>query len=59
MDEPLEHVHQSIEDEMDSFEIKSNPSAPLGMSCLPVVPDDSFIPFDHVSYTRQAIVDYL
>ena len=29
------------------------------MSYLLVLPDDSFIPFDGVSYTRQATVDYI
>ena len=39
-DDPFEHVYQSVKDEIDSLKIKPNPSATLGMSYLPVMPDN-------------------
>ncbi|KAL7554114.1 hypothetical protein ACHAWF_017515 [Thalassiosira exigua] len=51
--------YTSIEAEMDSLEIVANPSAPLGMSYLPVVPDELFEAYQGVSHTRDAIVDFV
>jgi hypothetical protein len=58
-DGPFEACNGSVEDEMNSLEIHPNPSAPLGMSYLPVVPDETFEAYTGVSHTREAIVDFL
>lgn len=44
---------------MDDVDIVPNPSAPLGMDYLPVVPDEAFQAYTGVSHTREAIVQYL
>lgn len=49
----------SVEEEARRHEIKAHPSAPLGMSYLPVVPDEEFEVYPGVSHTREAIVDQL
>ncbi|KAL7542523.1 hypothetical protein ACHAWF_007216 [Thalassiosira exigua] len=60
MDGPFDtKVYNSIEEEMDCLEILANPSAPLGMSYLPVVPDNEFEVYSGISHTRQAIVDFI
>ena len=46
-------------DEEEFFEIKARKGAPLGMSYLPQIPDDTFDTHQGVSFTRQAIVDQL
>ncbi|KAL7545661.1 hypothetical protein ACHAWF_009009 [Thalassiosira exigua] len=51
--------YSSVEEEMESLEIVANPSAPLGMSYLPVVPDETFEAYPGVSHTRDAIVDFI
>jgi hypothetical protein len=33
--------------------------APFGMAYLPVVPNEEWVPFDGLSYTREGIVEYL
>lgn len=58
-DGPFEKAYISVEDEMKNLDIQPDPSAPLGMSYLPVVPDNEFVCYDGVSFTRQAIVDNL
>ena len=60
MDGPNELSEEIVEDGEDAeFSIVPHPDAPLGMSYLPVVPNDEWEPFDGISYTRLAIVDYL
>ena len=54
-----EHNYKSVQEEMDQLEIRAHPSAPLGMSYLPVVPDENFQVYHGISHTRQAIVEYL
>jgi hypothetical protein len=58
-DGPFECNSISVEDEIDRLQITPNTAAPLGMSYLPVVPDENFVSVTGVSYTREAIVDYL
>lgn len=45
--------------EEDLLEIVPHPSAPLGMSYMPQLPDDTFDTYQGVSFTRQTIVDQL
>ena len=49
----------SVSEEMQSMNISPHSSAPLGMSYLPVVPDDAFEAIPGLSHTRQAIVEHL
>jgi hypothetical protein len=58
-DGPFEKIYYSIEDEMESLQIRPDPKAPLGMSYLPVVPDETFVCYSGISFTRQAIVQGL
>jgi len=58
-DGPFEAVYSSVEEEMESLSITPNPSAPLGMSYLPVVPNEEFVPYSGISYTREAIVEHI
>ena len=44
---------------MESLEIYADPNAPLGMSYLPVIPDETFAQYPGVSYTHEAIVDMI
>ena len=43
----------------DDLEIRPNPNAPLGMSYLPVVPDETFEPMVGISRVREATVELL
>ncbi|KAL7552356.1 hypothetical protein ACHAWF_016576 [Thalassiosira exigua] len=52
-------VYSAVEEEMESLEIVANPIAPLGMSYLPVVPDETFEAYPGVSHTRDAIVEFI
>ena len=47
---------ESIQNEDD---IEPHPNAPLGMTYLPVVPNDEFEKFNGVSRTREAIVEFI
>ena len=58
-DGPFGTQSMSVEEEMDSLEISANPAAPLGMGYLPAVPDESFVSYSGISYTWQAIVEWL
>lgn len=49
----------SLEDEIESLEIRPDPSAPLGMSYLPVVPNEEFEMYEGISQTRGSIVDFI
>jgi len=60
MDGPNDVLDEVVEGGEDpEFAIVAHPDAPLGMSYLPVVPNDEWEKFDGISYTRLAIVDYL
>ena len=60
MDGPNDVLDEVVEDGEDAdFSIIPHPDAPLGMSYLPVVPNDEWERFEGISYTRLAIVDYL
>ena len=45
--------------EDEALEIRPHPSAPLGMTYMPQLPDDSFDSYQGVSYTRKGIVEAL
>ena len=58
-DQPFDkHLH-TVEEEIDSMTLSPDPSAPLEMSYLPVVPDELFEVSPGVSHTREAIVEFL
>ena len=48
-------------DDENSLEVRANPSAPLGMTYLPTVPDDRFVFSTEAgtSHTRSEIVEWL
>ena len=46
-------------DEWDSMHFAPDHSAPLGMTYLPIVPNDEFEEMPGISYTRDAIVEHL
>jgi hypothetical protein len=50
---PFETKHASIEDKMESLHITPNSNALLGMSFLPVVPDEEFEAFPGISRTKD------
>ena len=45
--------------EEETLEIQPHPSAPLGMTYMPQLPDDTFDAYQGVSYTRAGIVEGL
>ncbi|KAL7456503.1 hypothetical protein ACHAWC_008001 [Mediolabrus comicus] len=49
----------SSDGEEEQLEIIPHPNAPLGMSYMPQLPDDSFDPYQGVSHTREGIVNAL
>ena len=60
MDGPNDVFAEVVENGEDQeFSIVPHPDAPLGMSYLPVVPNEDWEQFEGISYTRLAIVDYL
>ena len=60
MDGPNDVFDGLVENGEDpDFTIVPHPDAPLGMSYLPVVPNEYWEPFEGMSYTRLAIVEYL
>jgi len=48
-----------VEEEMEALHITPNSDAPLGMSFLPVVPDEEFEAFPGISRTSEAIVEHI
>lgn len=56
-DGPAERVYSSVEEEFESLQIRPDPTAPLTMSYLPIVPDDTFETYSGFSYYREAIVE--
>ena len=50
---------RGCEELRDESTIVQDCAAPFGMSYLPVVPNDEWVQFDGVSYTREGIVEYL
>ena len=56
---PFEESFNSIQEEMKSLDITTDPIAPLGMSYLPVILDESFQAYSGISHTREAIVEFL
>ena len=44
---------------MEALQITPNSDAPLGMSFLPVVPDEELEAFPGISRTREAIVEHI
>ena len=51
--------YATVEEEMEALQITPNSDAPLGMSFLPVVPDEEFEAFPGISRTREAIVEHI
>jgi hypothetical protein len=51
--------YASVDDEMEALHITPNSDAPLGMSYLPVIPDEEFEAFPGISRTREAIVEHI
>jgi len=58
-DGPFDSSTLSTEEEMESYDIQSNPVAPFGMSYTPVIPDNEFESCPGISFTREAIVDLI
>lgn len=58
-DGPFDRQYNNVDEEIESLHIQPNAKAPLGMSYLPVVPDETFETYTGISYTRQLIVDNL
>ena len=58
-DGPFECEYSSVVEEYDSYDITPNPAAPLGMSYLPIVPDEDFQAYPGISRTRESIVDHI
>jgi hypothetical protein len=48
-----------VEDEMEALRITPNSDAPLGMSFLPIVPDEEFEVFTGISRMREAIIEHI
>ena len=48
-----------MEEELEALHITPNSDAPLGMSFLPVLPDEEFEAFPGMSRTREAIVEHI
>ena len=55
----LETEYASMEDKMEALHITPNRDSPLGMSFLPVVPDEEFEAFPGISRMREAIVEHI
>ena len=51
--------NMALDRDTDDLEIHANPRAPLGMSYLPTIPDESFLAYQGISQTRVAHVDHL
>jgi hypothetical protein len=58
-DHPFDKQFSSAEEEIDALNIVPGPNAPLEMSYLPIVPDDSFEVYPGVSHSREIIVEFL
>ena len=58
-DGPFEREYSSAVEEYDSYDITPNPAAPLGMSYLPIVPDEDFQEYPGISRTRESIFDHI
>jgi len=60
MDGPNDTMQEVVEGGDDAeFSIVPHPDAPLGMSYLPVIPNEDWEEFEGISYTRLGIVEYL
>ena len=60
MDGPNDTMVQVVADGEDvEFTIDAHPDAPLGMSYLPVIPNEDWGEFEGISYTRLGLVEYL
>ena len=46
-------------EEYDSYDITPETAAPLGMSYLPIVPDEEFQVYPGISQTRETTVDHI
>jgi hypothetical protein len=57
-DNPFQQC-KTADKEIDSCNFAPNPLAPLGMSYLPVVPDENFEVYPGISHIRDAIVEHL
>jgi hypothetical protein len=57
-DNPFQQC-KTADEEIDSCDFAPNPLAPLGMSYLPVVPDENFEVYPGISHIRDAIVEHL
>ena len=55
-DGPFECEFSSVVEEYDLYEITPNPAAPLGMSYLPIVPDEEFLAYPGISPTREGML---
>ena len=58
-DGPFDSSTLSTEEEMESYDIQSNPVAPFGMSYTPVITDNEFESCPGILFTREAIVDLI
>ena len=55
----LETEYASMEDKMEALHITPNHDAPLGMSFLPVVPDEELEASPGISRMREAIIEHI
>jgi hypothetical protein len=58
-DKPFGNIFDNIEEEMDDMALVPHSAAPLGMTYLPVVPNDEFQCYPGISRTREAILDHI
>jgi hypothetical protein len=54
-----EYNYASTGEDMEALGSTANYDAPLGMSFLPVSPDDDFKSFPGILHTREAIVEHI
>ena len=57
-DNPFQQC-KTADEEIESCDFAPNPLAPLGMSYLPVVPDENFEVYPGISHIQDAIVEHL
>jgi hypothetical protein len=59
-DIPFGDIFEHLPDEIDELDvIATHPNAPLGMTYLPVIPNDEFQTYNGISRTREAIVEFI
>ena len=59
-DKPFGDIFEMLPNEIEELDVvTTHPNAPLGMTYLPVVPNDEFETFYGISQTREAIVEFI